>query len=126
MDQKDKRFVIQKHTKGKNVHWDLMLELGGTLQTYRLEKPPEKVLREPFNAMKIFDHSLKSLTYEGPVNKGRGNVRIAESGTYEITHQERNRIKLRLNGKILKENITLTHIKGDKWRFTKDSPFLDP
>jgi len=125
MSQKDKRFVIQEHTESKDIHWDLMLETGGTLQTYRLEKPPEKVLREPVNAVKIFDHPLKFLTYEGPVNEGRGSVRIIEASTYEITHQERKQIELSLSGKILKGNFMLTHIKEDNWRFAKNSPFQD-
>jgi len=125
MSQKDKRFVIQEHTESKGIHWDLMLELGGTLQTYRLEKAPEKVLREPVNAVKILDHSLRFLTYEGRLNKGRCSVHIIEAGTYKIIHQKRNQIELNLSGKILKEKFTLTHVKDDNWRFAKNSPFPD-
>ena len=125
MSQEDMRFVIQKHTSGSDVHWDFMLESEGTLQTYRLEKAPEKVLRQAINAVKIFDHPLKFLTYQGPVNKGRGNVRINESGTYQIRHQERNHIELSLSGRILKGKFTLTLVKDDNWRFTKNSPFPD-
>jgi len=128
MNQKDKRFVIQKHTRGKDIHWDLMLELGGVLQTYRLDKPPSKVLRHTVNATKIFDHPLKFLTYQGPVNKGKGTVRMTEAGTYQILHQsaghltvELNRIELRLNGKVLQGKFILTHIEGDKWQFTAQS-----
>jgi len=125
MSQKDKRFVIQEHTRSKDIHWDLMLETGNILQTYRLDRAPEEILCQSANAIKIFDHLLKFLTYEGPVNKGRGSVRIIEAGTYEITHQERKRIELSLSGKILKGNFTLTHIKDDNWRFAKNSPFQD-
>ncbi|MFB0524277.1 MAG: DNA polymerase ligase N-terminal domain-containing protein [Phycisphaerae bacterium] len=121
MNQKYKRFVIQKHTRGKDIHWDLMLELDDVLQTYRLDKPPNKVLRHTVNATKIFDHPLKFLTYQGPVNKGKGIVRITEAGTYRILHQELNRIELRLNGKILQGKFILTHIEGDKWQFTAQS-----
>ncbi|MHC4456903.1 MAG: DNA polymerase ligase N-terminal domain-containing protein [Planctomycetota bacterium] len=125
MNQKDKRFVIQKHAIGKNIHWDFMLESGGTLQTYRLEKAPEKALRQPINAIKIFDHSLKFLTYQGPVNKGRGNVVIYESGTYQIIHQEINQIELNLSSKILKGKFSLSLVKDNNWRFTKNSLFQD-
>jgi hypothetical protein len=121
MGQKDKRFVIQEHTKGKDIHWDLMLELGEILQTYRLEESPEKVLDQPVNAVRIFDHPLKFLAYQGPVNKGQGNVRIVETGTYKTAHQGHNRVKLSLKGKILRGDFTLTHIKDEKWLFSKDS-----
>jgi hypothetical protein len=121
MSQENKRFVVQEHTEGKDVHWDFMLELNGILQTYRLDKAPDETLHFAVNAAKIFDHSLKFLTYQGPVNKGRGNVRIAESGTYKIVHQARSRIKLDLSGKILKGKFTLTHIEGDNWQFSPDT-----
>lgn len=116
MIQKDKRFVIQKHTRGDDVHWDLMLEIGDTLQTYRLDKAPNKVLHHAVNATKIFDHPLKFLTYQGPVNKGQGNVCITESGTCQIIQAECDRIELVLSGKILKGKFILTHIEGDKWQ----------
>lgn len=121
MSQEDKRFVIQEHTTGPDVHWDFMLESGGILQTYRLDKAPQQLLHSPANAVKIFDHPLKFLTYQGPVDEGRGNVRITESGTYKIVHQAHNRIKLSLSGKILKGKFTLTHIEGNNWQFAADS-----
>jgi hypothetical protein len=120
MSEEDKRFVIHKHTRGQDVHWDFMLELGESLQTYRLDKSPEEVLHQTANAVRIFDHPLKFLTYQGPVNKGRGTVRLTEAGTYQIIHQERNRIKLNLSGQILKGKFTLTHIKNNDWQLTKD------
>jgi len=125
MNQKDKRFVIQEHMTGGDVHWDLMLELGDTLQTYRLDNAPSEVLHHAVNATKIFDHPLKFLTYGGSVNKGRGSVRIIEAGTYQLIHQEHNRIELSLSGQILEGNFRLTHIKDDNWRFAKHSSFPD-
>jgi bifunctional non-homologous end joining protein LigD len=121
MSQEDKRFVIQEHTIDSDVHWDFMLELGGILQTYRLDKAPAQILHLAAGAVKIFDHPLKFLTYQGPVNKGRGNVRIIESGTYKMVHQAHNRIELDLNGKILKGKFTLNHIEGDNWQFAPDT-----
>ena len=121
MSQENKKFVIQQHSTDPDVHWDFMLESGGILQTYRLDKAPSEALHLAVNATKIFDHLLKFLTYQGPVNKGRGNVRIAESGTYKIVHQAHNRIELDLNGKILKGKFTLFHIEGDNWQFAPDT-----
>jgi hypothetical protein len=121
MSRQNKKFVIQEHTKGPDVHWDFMLEIGDILQTYRLDKAPNKALHLAVSAVKIFDHPLKFLTYQGPVNKGRGNVRIADSGTYKIVHQIDDRIELDLNGKILKGKFALTHIEGDNWQFGKSN-----
>ena len=117
MDQEDIKFVIQKHVLGTDIHWDFMFESGRTLQTYRLDKSPEEVLHNTANAVKIFDHALKFLTYQGPLSKGRGSVCIVESGEYQITHQDRNRIELNLNGQILKGKFVLAHVKDDQWRF---------
>ena len=41
--QKKEKFVIQRHNTPDETHWDLMLEQRDTLQTYRLELPPEKL-----------------------------------------------------------------------------------
>jgi bifunctional non-homologous end joining protein LigD len=121
MSRQNKKFVIQEHLSGSDVHWDFMLESGGILQTYRLDKALSEALHLAVNATKIFDHPLKFLTYQGPVNKGQGSVRIIETGTYRIVHQAHDRIELDLNGKILKGNFTLTHIEGDNWQFAPDT-----
>ena len=119
-----KRFVIQRHTtdiRHRRIHWDFMLEWGQALQTYRLDKAPEEILHSPANAVKIFDHPLKFLTYQGPVNNGRGSIRIIEAGTYKIIHQEDSRIELDLNGQTLKGKIALTHDRDNKWLLTFES-----
>ncbi|MCJ7728535.1 MAG: hypothetical protein MUO27_01435 [Sedimentisphaerales bacterium] len=120
MSEEDKRFVIQEHTTGSDVHWDFMLEWesGRTLQTYRFDKALQQVLHSPANAVKIFDHPLKFLTYQGPVNKGRGSVRIVEAGTYQLVNNEHDHIELNLAGQILKGKFTLCRIEDDKWQFS--------
>jgi hypothetical protein len=95
--------VIQRHKKQDNpVHWDLMLESGDVLETFRIERPPEEWGGGPIEAEKIFDHPLKFLSYEGPVNKGKGNVIIAETGIYRLVTREENRLTLEFSGIILK------------------------
>ena len=70
-----KQFVIHRHSCGDDVHWDFMLESSGTLQTYRLDKSPAEILHSQARAVKIFDHPLRFLTYEGLVNNGQGRDR---------------------------------------------------
>ncbi len=117
MSTEPRKFVIQEHATADSAHWDLMLESGNTLLTWRLDKNPAEI-NSPSEALKIFDHPLKFLTYEGPVNKGKGQVQIADAGTYEVIHENDERIELDLHGQILKGKFTLTHIEEDKWRFS--------
>jgi len=114
-----RRFVIQKHKRGEDVHWDLMLEVGEVLQTYRLELPPAKLLEQTSSAVKIFDHPLKFLSYEGSVNSGKGSVEIAESGTYRMLNENEHHLELQLDGKILKGKFSIIHIENDKWELQR-------
>ncbi|MHC4260141.1 MAG: DNA polymerase ligase N-terminal domain-containing protein [Planctomycetota bacterium] len=112
------KFVVQEHSKDSKVHWDLMLEMGGVLKTFRLELPPDELLQHKTSAEKIFDHPLKFLTYEGDVNNGRGNVKIADAGTYHTLSEGENCWELQLDASILKGRFILTHLEGDEWEFS--------
>lgn len=128
--RKVKKFVIQKHTEGSCVHWDLMLErlgeLNGSkvsvesfLETYRVEVPPDKLGLEVNGAERIFDHSLKFLTYEGSVKGGTGSITIAERGTYQLLEERADYRRLRLQGQKLKGCYYLNHIEGNWWEIRK-------
>jgi bifunctional non-homologous end joining protein LigD len=111
-----RRFVIQRHSREKEAsHWDLMLEQNGVLETYRVGLPPEKWGSEPLEAVKIFDHPLKFLTYEGSVNKGKGQVKIADSGTYEVMGESNRMKRIRFNGTVVKDEFTFRQIEGERW-----------
>jgi hypothetical protein len=94
-----------------------MLEADGVLLTYRLDLPPEQLLGQRTTAMKIFDHPLKFLTYQGSVNKGLGRVQIADSGTYRVLDQSSRLLLLDLDGQILAGQFRLIYIDGNKWEF---------
>jgi hypothetical protein len=82
MDNSQKKFVIQQHTTPDGVHWDLMLKKDDCLWTWRLNVPPNQIKDQSITAERIADHPLQFLTYEGPVQNGTGNVKIADKGTY--------------------------------------------
>jgi bifunctional non-homologous end joining protein LigD len=110
--KKMRRFVIQRHSREEEpVHWDLMLEKNGILETYRVGLPPEKWGNEPVEAAKIFDHPLKFLTYEGSINKGKGQVKIADSGTYRVLTEGKKQRQLKFTGRILKGKFQLLLVK---------------
>ncbi len=111
------RFVIQRHTReGRNVHWDLMLETASLLTTYRLDLSPQQLMAAGrATAVRIFDHQPKFLTYEGPVNQGRGAVEIADCGTYQLLDERPDRYRIVLQGDIAKGVFALTLMQADRW-----------
>ena len=115
------KFVVQEHTTVEGVHWDLLLELDGVLVTFRLEQEPAKALTYEVRAVKIFDHPLRFLTYEGPVQKGTGKVRIVDSGFYSYHDRRDDLWSLTMNGAILKGDFTLTRIENAEWCFAVQS-----
>jgi len=116
------RFVIQEHTTPEGVHWDLMIEKGEALTTFRLSQGPENVRGHAIEAVRIFDHALKFLTYEGPVQKGTGKVRIVERGGYRLLDDKEDCMTLDLQGTLLQGSFTLTRLEGATWEFTPQRP----
>ena len=115
------RFVVQEHTTPDGVHWDLMLEKADVLTTFRLEQPPQAALNGAVRAVRIFDHPLRFLTYEGPVQKGTGKVRIVDRGTCCLLDETDNAVTLDLQGEILQGGFTLTRIEETSWQLTPRS-----
>jgi hypothetical protein len=74
------RFVILEHDHPE-LHWDLMLEVGEVLRTWRLTAPP--ATGQAVAGEAIADHRRMYLDYEGPVGGNRGAVQRWDAGTYE-------------------------------------------
>ncbi len=111
-----KKYVIQRHERqDEPAHWDLMLENGTVLETYRVCLPPEDWGDKPVEAVRIFDHPLKFLSYEGSVNKGKGRVEIADCGTYHLIKKDETQQQISFAGKLLKGEFQLCLIKDDRW-----------
>lgn len=89
------RFVILTHDH-PFPHWDLMLESGDRLSTWRLLEEPAPGTSVP--AQRLDDHRLLYLEYEGPVSGGRGNVARWDSGTFESTLPDRLPLNVALRG----------------------------
>jgi len=111
-------FVIQRHEKqGEPMHWDLMLEQGDRLKTFRLDQPPQRLMAASVTATPIVDHEKRFLTYEGPVNRGLGQVTIADRGEYETIDRSTTRWQLQLRGDILLGTYILKKTEGELWEF---------
>ncbi|MGA2679830.1 MAG: DNA polymerase ligase N-terminal domain-containing protein [Sedimentisphaerales bacterium] len=114
--KKLKKFVVQQHQReSEPTHWDLMLERDGILETYRVAEPPEEWGKRAIEAVKIFDHQLKFLSYEGSVNDGKGRVEIADCGTYRLIKKDKTQQQISFAGKLLRVEYRLCLIKNDRW-----------
>jgi hypothetical protein len=109
------RYVILEHDH-PHRHWDLMLEAGGVLRTWRLADPPRPgaaVAAEP-----SFDHRLVYLKYEGPISDGRGSVVRWDAGTFSTEEETAERLLLRLEGERLRGTAVLARAGTGKWAFS--------
>ena len=116
------RFVVQEHTTAEGAHWDLMIERGQVLMTFRLAEHPENAGRHAVETVRILDHALRFLTYEGPVQKGAGNVRIVDRGDYRALDEQEDAISLKLRGTILRGHFALLRIDETQWQLSPPEP----
>jgi len=111
------RYVILQHDHPE-LHWDLMLQAGDKLRTWRLAKAPIKP-GEAIEATAIGDHRLMYLDYEGPVSGGRGRVVQWDHGYYEeeIPIRLEERRVVRLQGMRLQGMAVIEPVCGERWIF---------
>jgi hypothetical protein len=107
------RYVVLDHDHPA-PHLDLMLQVGDVLWTWRLPDWPDEGIT--VEALRLGDHRLAYLDYEGPVSGGRGEVLRREGGEYEWLEQGEGRLVARLAGVQLRGRLTLARRDGDCWR----------
>ena len=106
------RFALLKHDH-PTLHWDLMLQVGEVLWTWRLDAMPDP--SAPGHAVRIADHRPLYLDYEGPVSGGRGAVKRVAGGEFDWVEDSPNRLAIRLKGKGLSGRLTLEKGHGEEW-----------
>ena len=106
------RFVILAHDHPE-PHWDLMFECGQVLLTWRLAALPRE--KELIDAVKIVDHRLAYLDYEGPIRGGRGCVVRVEQGTYAERISTPDQLEVHLDGERLRGRLLLERIDACLW-----------
>lgn len=82
-----RRFVVLLHSHPDGDHYDLMIENGPRLATWKFLHPPEAALQKELQGMRIGEHRLIYLDYEGPVSGNRGDVRRHDEGRCEVRVQ---------------------------------------
>lgn len=101
----------EKHS-GKD-HFDLMIQDGSELATWRLDQwPPKKQL----NLTQLPPHRLAYLEYEGPVSNSRGAVERVDSGECHFESQTSDNWQIQLEGHEFDGKLQLRKVEqADHW-----------
>ena len=110
------RFVIQEHVVGDESHWDLMLQQGDTLATWQVLIEPINWRTGAIECCRLSDHRLKYLSYQGEISRGRGEVRIVDSGQYQPIEVKEDYWHVSINGGKVNGVLTLKLIQDQQWR----------
>ena len=111
------RFVLLEHDH-PTLHWDLMLEVGEVLWTWRLDADP--CLGTPCRAIRLADHRRSYLEYEGPISGNRGMVKRVAGGEYAWIEETMGRLVISLDGQHLRGRISLERGQGEEWNLTSN------
>lgn len=114
-------YVIQKHDATR-LHYDLRLELNGTLKSWAVPKGPSLDPAEKRLAVHVEDHPVEYGSFEGIIPKGEyggGTVMLWDRGWWEPIGDadqsyEKGAIKFRLHGKKLRGAWMLVQMKGPR------------
>lgn len=116
------QFVLLRHDcpldGPKPSHWDFMLEHDGVLLTWQLNELPsswgkqlgteEHGADDCVQAMRLGDHRLVYLDYEGPISGNRGRVTQIDRGEFSWLQHGEKQLALQLRGDQLEGTVTLT------------------
>ena len=125
------RFVVLRHdpppSGARPLHWDFMLESGGVLRTWALDRPPDDDAAGERFAEALADHRIAYLEFEGDISGGRGRVARWDHGDYDIVNWETDRIVVDLNGTRLRGQARFALIgPSHQWRFSFSPAPLNP
>ncbi|MEO7413735.1 MAG: non-homologous end-joining DNA ligase [Opitutaceae bacterium] len=112
------RFVIQKHA-ASHLHYDLRLEMDGTLKSWAVPKGLPYDLGVKRSAFEVEDHPIDYLRFEGTIPKGQyggGTVMVWDIGTYEVLEgsHAKGKLSLMLHGKKLEGEWHIFRIRSDE------------
>lgn len=131
-----RRFCLQRHD-ARRLHYDLRLEIGGTLKSWALPKGPSLAALDKRLAVPTEDHPLKYLEWEGVIPEkqyGAGVMMVFDIGDWDPLQEgdplallEAGELKFRLCGQKVQGEWTLVRTKPDAWLLIKkDDPWTNP
>ena len=110
------RFAILAHDHPV-PHWDLFMEAGAALRSWRLLAPLAAELPAP--AELAAEHRRAYLEYEGPVSGGRGSGSRWDAGEFGGEADTPDRLLVRLTGQRFIWRLALQRV-GEAWWCTFD------
>ncbi|MGA3191988.1 MAG: DNA polymerase ligase N-terminal domain-containing protein [Candidatus Bathyarchaeia archaeon] len=115
-------YVVQKHA-ATHLHYDLRLEMDGTLKSWAIPKEPPIDLGVKRLAVQVEDHPIPYATFQGTIPKGEygaGTVEIWDKGTYKLMDRKEDKLIVEINGEKLRGSYVLVKLKGKQnWLFFK-------
>ncbi len=75
-----RRFVVLRHAQDGHHHFDLMIDSGPALATWKMSQPPETTCASPQDCLRLPDHRRRYLDYQGPLPDNRGEVSRHDDG----------------------------------------------
>ncbi len=113
-------FVVLYHEIASGNHYDLMIDSGDALATWRVDQPPEIALIRPVPCVRIADHRKVYLDYEGPVSGDRGRVTRYDRGQCRLVLMAKDRWIVRLEGERLSGAFQLLReVHTDQWSLSR-------
>jgi len=115
------RFVVHKHA-ARTLHYDLRLELDGTLKSWAVPKGPPQTSGVKRLAVAVDDHPLNYIDFEGIIPEGEygaGKVEIWDKGTFDLDKRTEKAIVLTIHGNMLKGNYRLINTRNQNWLIFK-------
>ncbi len=109
------RFAVQKH-QARSLHYDFRLEIEGVLVSWAVPKGPSKDPKVRRLAMRVPDHPLDYLLFEGSPPEGEdgaGDVIVWDFGEYELVAPEGYGAGAALRDGALRFALYGTKLKGD-------------
>ncbi len=118
------RFVVLFHSgiedaehRTANDHWDLMFECGEVLLSWAVEEMPSR--GKLLNAIRLTDHRLAYLEYEGPISGNRGSVSRVLSGVYRMLNRDDSwqaaSLSMMVNFDDQEWRFDFSHEEGNRW-----------
>ena len=115
-------YLVQKHA-ATHLHYDLRLEMDGTLKSWAIPKEPPIEAGVKRLAVQVEDHPLSYATFQGTIPEGEygaGTVEIWDKGTFKLIDRKEDKLLVEINGEKLRGPYVLVRLKGKKnWLFFK-------
>lgn len=103
-------YVVHEH-HASHLHYDLRLEFEGVLKSWAVPKGIPLTLEDGKRlAVQTEDHPLEYASFAGTIpegNYGAGEVKIWDSGAFEVIEKTENKIIFKVNGKKIKGTYNL-------------------